>query len=85
MYPNLKLRMFKLGVRQNHVAKELGMDDPTLSKIIHGYKVPSDREKQLLADYLSSNEEWLFEKYDSAPARSISSAGFARHKSNGDR
>ena len=85
MYPNLKLQMFKLGIRQNHIAKELGMADPTLSKIIHGYKVPSDREKKLLADYLSSNEEWLFEEYDSAPAGGISEAGIGRQERNGNR
>src|ERR1700682_1342166 len=51
------------------------MDDPTLSKIIHGYKVPSDREKKLLSDYLSSNKRSL----KSMTAHRLK-GGFVRHK-----
>lgn len=64
MYPNLKLQIFKRGVRQNHLAKQIGISDPILSKIIHGYREPSGAERKLLAAYLEADESWLFEKFD---------------------
>ncbi len=68
MYPNLKLEIFKLGLRQNHLAKELGMDDTVLSKIIHGYREPTDVQRRALASYLRAEEGWLFEKFDTSSA-----------------
>ncbi len=70
MYPNLKLQIFKRGIRQNHLAKQMGISDAILSKIIHGYREPSDAERKVLASYLQADENWLFEKFD-AEARSL--------------
>ncbi len=67
MYPNLKLQIFKLGLHQNHLSKELGIDETVLSKIIHGYREPSESQRKLLAGYLKVEESWLFEKYDGIP------------------
>jgi len=64
MYPNLKLQIFKRGVRQNHLAKQIGISDPILSKIIHGYREPSEAERKLLAACLEADESWLFEKFE---------------------
>jgi len=64
MYANLKLQIFKLGIHQNYLAKELGIADSVLSKIIHGYREPSAAERRLLADYLRVDENWLFERLD---------------------
>ncbi|HEX2661436.1 MAG TPA: helix-turn-helix transcriptional regulator [Candidatus Acidoferrum sp.] len=64
MYPNLKLQLFRKAVRQNYLARELGIDESFLSKIIHGYREPSAALRQLLANYLGANESWLFEKYE---------------------
>ena len=64
MYLNLKLQIFKLGLHQNRLAKELGIDETVLSKIIHGYREPSERQKQSISNYLGANEQWLFEKYE---------------------
>jgi transcriptional regulator with XRE-family HTH domain len=69
MYPNLKLQLFRNSVRQNFLAREVGIDESILSKIIHGYREPSKEQRQLLASYLGVEEAWLFEKYE------ITSAG----------
>jgi transcriptional regulator with XRE-family HTH domain len=70
MYPNLKLQLFRNAVRQNFVAREVGMDESILSKIIHGYREPSKEQRQLLANYLGAEESWLFEKYENvSPGR----------------
>lgn len=64
MYPNLKLQIFKLGVHQNRMARDLGMDESVLSKIIHGYREPSESQRRKLTNFLQVDEGWLFEKYD---------------------
>lgn len=66
MYLNLKLQLFKLGIHQNRLARDLGMDETALSKIINGYREPSEKQRKLLADFLRVEEKWLFEKYDGA-------------------
>jgi transcriptional regulator with XRE-family HTH domain len=64
MYPNLKLQIFRLGTHQNHIARALRMDESVLSKIIHGYRQPSQEQRRQLADFLKVEENWLFEKYE---------------------
>ncbi|MGA7463459.1 MAG: helix-turn-helix transcriptional regulator [Candidatus Korobacteraceae bacterium] len=64
MYPNLKLHIFRLGIRQNQIAKDLKLCESQLSKIIHGYRDPSAGERKLLADYLKVDESWLFERHE---------------------
>jgi transcriptional regulator with XRE-family HTH domain len=63
MYPNLKLAIFKKGLRQNQLAREVGIHEVILSKIIHGYREPSAEQRTRLSQYLDVNEGWLFEKY----------------------
>ncbi|HKV62612.1 MAG TPA: helix-turn-helix transcriptional regulator [Candidatus Acidoferrum sp.] len=76
MYPNLKLQLFRSAVRQNFLARELGMDESILSKIIHGYREPSPEQRQRLSVYLGVEEAWLFEKYENvAPARAAGNHG----------
>jgi transcriptional regulator with XRE-family HTH domain len=73
MYPNLKLQLFRSAVRQNYLARELGIDESILSKIIHGYREPSLEQRQKLSGYLGVEESWLFEKYENvSPARTAS-------------
>ena len=67
MYPNLKLQIFKSGIHQNRLARQLGLTDTVLSKIIHGYRQPTNEQRKLLAEYLRVDEEWLFERYDVSP------------------
>jgi transcriptional regulator with XRE-family HTH domain len=66
MYPNLKLEIFKRGIHQNHLARSIGIDETLLSKIIHGYREPTLTQRRSIADYLSVQEAWLFEKYESS-------------------
>ena len=73
MYPNLKLQLFRNAVRQNFLARELGIDESILSKIIHGYREPSKEQRESLANYLKVEEGWLFEKYE--VASSVRSSG----------
>jgi transcriptional regulator with XRE-family HTH domain len=68
MYPNLKLQIFKLGIRQNQIARELKFCESQLSKIINGYREPSVGERKLLADYLNVEEDWLFEQHENIPS-----------------
>jgi transcriptional regulator with XRE-family HTH domain len=70
MYPNLKLEIFKRGLHQNRLARDLGIDVTLLSKIIHGYRVPTAVQRRSLAGYLAVEEEWLFERYE-GPLRNV--------------
>jgi transcriptional regulator with XRE-family HTH domain len=64
MYPNLKLQIFKAGIHQNRLARVLGIGETALSKIINGYREPSEIERQKLSEYLSADPEWLFQKFE---------------------
>ena len=64
MYPNLKLEIFKLGIHQNHLAREVGIGETILSKIIHCYREPSEAERAKLATYLNADPAWLFQRYE---------------------
>jgi transcriptional regulator with XRE-family HTH domain len=68
MYPNLKLQLWKMGVRQNSLAKSLGMDETVLSKIVNGYRRPRARVRKQIAAMLDSDESWLFEAIEVKPA-----------------
>ena len=61
MYPNLKLQLWKNGVRQNRLAQLLGMDETALSKVVNGFREPSKELRQKVAALLQSDEQWLFE------------------------
>lgn len=82
MYPNLKLEIFKRGIRQNHLAKELGLNEANLSKIIHGYREPSSALKQTMADFLGADVGWLFQKYDGREASGVSTPAGASPNGN---
>ena len=64
MYPNLKLQLWKLGIRQNGLAKSLSMDETVLSKIVNGYRMPSVQLRKQIAALLESDEAWLFESLE---------------------
>jgi len=68
MFPNLKLQIFRRGSHQNRLAKAVGIDETVLSKIIHGYRVPTPSQRQVLANYLEADEQWLFERFEVAAA-----------------
>ncbi|WP_158751867.1 helix-turn-helix domain-containing protein [Acidobacterium sp. S8] len=62
IYPNLKLRIYTSGLRQNRMAKILGIDEAHLSKIINGFREPNDSLRARIAEILHSDPEWLFHK-----------------------
>jgi transcriptional regulator with XRE-family HTH domain len=66
MYPNIKIQIFRKGIHQNQLARILGMDETLLSKIIRGYREPSETQRRQLADYLEVSEQWLFDKSDAS-------------------
>lgn len=66
MYPNLKLQMWKSGMRQNQLAQMLGMHETALSRIVNGYR-PADAEvRAQIAAVLECDEAWLFEPREGA-------------------
>jgi len=64
MYPNLKLQLFRSAVRQNFLARELGMDESILEQDHSRLSRASPEQRQKLSGYLGVEESWLFEKYE---------------------
>lgn len=62
IYPNLKLRVYTTGMRQNRLAKLVGIDEAYLSRIINGVRVPGKQMQQQIAQALGCDPEWLFEQ-----------------------
>lgn len=84
MYANIKLQIFRKGIHQNQLARTLGMDETLLSKIIRGYREPSEAQRKQLADYLEANEQWLFEKSEfSSPSEVVAKPELSRGTDDG--
>ncbi|HYZ85191.1 MAG TPA: helix-turn-helix transcriptional regulator [Bryobacteraceae bacterium] len=64
MYPNLKLQLWRSGLRQNRLARILNLDEATLSRIVNGFREPSLELKHTIADLLHCDTEWLFQRED---------------------
>jgi transcriptional regulator with XRE-family HTH domain len=60
IYPNLKLRIYTSGIRQNRLARMLGIDEAHLSRIINGFRQPTGDIREQIATILQSDPEWLF-------------------------
>jgi transcriptional regulator with XRE-family HTH domain len=74
MYPNLKLQLWKTGIRQNRLAQMLGLDETALSKIINGYREPGAALRRSIAEILESDEAWLFRRVERDSRRAMSQA-----------
>jgi len=61
VYPNLKMQIWKTGIRQNRLAQMLGMDESILSRIVNGFREPTPQVRERIAVLLQSEPEWLFE------------------------
>jgi transcriptional regulator with XRE-family HTH domain len=61
IYPNLKLRMYTTRMRQNRLAKLVGINEAYLSRIINGVRVPRQQKRQEIAKVLGCDADWLFE------------------------
>jgi transcriptional regulator with XRE-family HTH domain len=64
MYPNLKLKLWKTGIRQNRLAQMLHVDATMISKVINGFREPSADLRIRIATVLKCDEVWLFERAD---------------------
>lgn len=71
MYPNLKLQLWRAGVRQNQLAQMLGIDESVLSRIVNGFRQPNRETRARIAELLGSEEEWLFQSGPSLAVRII--------------
>lgn len=67
MYPNLKLQLWKRGLRQNRLAKMLGVDETALSRIVNGFRDPSVEVQTKIAALLGCDVEWLFQAEEIKP------------------
>jgi transcriptional regulator with XRE-family HTH domain len=62
IYPNLKLRVYTTGMRQNRLARLVGIDEAYLSRIINGVRVPGKQMQEQIAHVLGCDAEWLFQQ-----------------------
>jgi len=62
IYPNLKLRVYTTGMRQNRLAKMVGIDEAYLSRIINGVRVPGKQMQEQIAQVLGCDADWLFQQ-----------------------
>lgn len=62
MYGNLKLQLWKSGIRQNQLAQMVNIDDTLLSKIVNGFRRPSPELRARISKVLDCDETWLFEE-----------------------
>ena len=62
IYPNLKLKMYTTGIRQNRLARMLGIHEASLSRIMNGFREPTGDIRVHLAEILQSDPDWLFLK-----------------------
>ena len=62
IYPNLKLRVYTTGMRQNRLARLVGIDEAYLSRIINGMRVPGKQMQLQIAEVLGCDAEWLFQQ-----------------------
>ncbi len=68
VYPNLRLQLWKLGMRQNRLAQMIGIHETELSRILNGFRRLDPEMRARIAAVLQTDEKWLF-----LPAESISS------------
>lgn len=67
MYPNLKLQLWRSGIRQNRLAQMLGIHETLLSRIVNGFREPDPQVRARIAQLLESEEGWLFSDETTSP------------------
>jgi hypothetical protein len=60
MYPNLKLQLWRSGVRQNRLAQLVGIHETLLSRIVNGFRPAGPEIRSRIAATLKCDEAWLF-------------------------
>lgn len=71
MYPNLRIQLWKSGIRQNRLAKMLDMDETLLSRIVNGFRQPSADFRKKISAILDSDEAWLFQAMEPPPLKQV--------------
>jgi transcriptional regulator with XRE-family HTH domain len=66
MYPNLKMQIWRSGIRQNRLAQMVGIHETLLSRILNGFRQPDAEVRAKIAAALKSDEAWLFAVEDGA-------------------
>ena len=67
MYPNLKLQLWKCGMRQNRLAQLVGIHETLLSKIVNGFREPDPEVRACIAEALKCDAGWLFAPVETSP------------------
>ena len=80
IYPNLKLRMYTTGIRQNRLARMLGIHEASLSRIMNGFREPTGDIRLHLAEILHSDPDWLFLKMQINDDLALQQDQFALHQ-----
>lgn len=80
MYPNLKLQIWRSGIHQNRLARELSIDETLLSRIINGYREPSAGVKSRIAKYFQLDPEWLFQSESESLSKRVPRNGSSREQ-----
>jgi plasmid maintenance system antidote protein VapI len=80
IYPNLKLRMYTTGIRQNRLARMLGIHEASLSRIMNGFREPTGDIRVHLAEILQSDPDWLFYKMQISDEVAFAENQFAVHQ-----
>ena len=83
MFPNLKLQIWRTGLRQNRVAQMVDIDETMLSKILNGFREPSNELKGKLATLLECDSAWLFERQENSKEPAIKNANHASPTAEG--
>jgi transcriptional regulator with XRE-family HTH domain len=82
MYPNLKLQIWKSGMRQNRLAQLVGIHETLLSKILNGFREPDAETRARIAAALNSDAVWLFAPANAAPETDASQVNRSAGKAN---
>jgi transcriptional regulator with XRE-family HTH domain len=62
IYPNLKLKIYSAGLRQNQLAALVGINQTYLSRIINGVCEPGEAMQAQIAKTLGCDRDWLFQR-----------------------
>jgi transcriptional regulator with XRE-family HTH domain len=54
--------MYRTGIRQNTLARSVGINEAYLSRIINGTRQPGPEVQEQIANALRENAEWLFQR-----------------------
>jgi plasmid maintenance system antidote protein VapI len=71
--------MYTTGIRQNRLARMLGIHEASLSRIMNGFREPTGDVRVQLAEILQSDPEWLFYKMQINDELALHESQFALH------